>query len=165
MLDLEGAPARKATINVHITDTTRTGDNPVARWNDRPISAEQVREWLGTATSVIVRPVIDLAEHIPVDSYEIPDRHRVSVELRDHTCRFPHCVRQARSCDLDHARPHGRGGPTCPCNLVPLCRRHHRAKTHSRWRYEVTTPGTYAWTSPNGFAWQVDHRGTHPLRT
>jgi hypothetical protein len=165
MLDLEGAPARKATINVHITDTTLAGENPVARWNDRPISAEQVKEWLGSATSVVVRPVIDLAEHIPVDSYEIPDRHRLRVELRDHTCRFPHCGRKARSCDLDHARPHGRGGPTCPCNLVPLCRRHHRAKTHSRWRYEVLQPGTYAWTSPNGFTWQVDHRGTHPLRT
>jgi hypothetical protein len=165
MLDLEGAPARKATINVHITDTTLAGENPVARWNDRPISAEQVKEWLGTATSVVVRPVIDLAEHIPVDSYEIPDRHRTQVELRDHTCRFPHCGRRASRCDLDHARPHGRGGPTCPCNLVPLCRRHHRAKTHSCWRYQVTKPGTYEWTSPNGFTWQVDHRSTHPLRT
>jgi hypothetical protein len=101
MLDLEDAPARKATINVHITDSTLTGDNPVARWNNRPISAEQVKEWLGTATSIVVRPVIDLADHIPVDSYEIPDRHRQSVELRDHTCRFPHCGRKARSCDLD----------------------------------------------------------------
>jgi 5-methylcytosine-specific restriction endonuclease McrA len=165
MLDLDGAPARRATINVHITDTTLAGENSVARWNDRPISADQVREWLGTATSIVVRPVIDLAEHIPVDSYEIPDRHRVSVELRDHSCRFPQCGRQARVCDLDHARPHGRGGPTCPRNLVPLCRRHHRAKTHSRWRYEVLRPGTYQWTSPNGFTWQVDHRGTHPLRT
>jgi hypothetical protein len=165
MLDMEGAPARRATINVHITDTTLSGDNPVARWNDRPISAEQVKEWLGSATSIAVRPVIDLAEHVPVDSYEIPDRHRAAVALRDHTCRFPHCGRQARSCDLDHVRPHGRGGPTCPCNLVPLCRRHHRAKTHSEWRYAVLKPGTYAWMSPNGFGWQVDHRGTHPLRT
>jgi hypothetical protein len=101
MLDLDGAPARRATINVHITEATLTGDNPVARWNDRPISAEQVREWLGSATSVVVRPVVDLAEHVPVDSYEIPDRHRGQVELRDHTCRFPHCGRKARSCDLD----------------------------------------------------------------
>jgi hypothetical protein len=163
--DLEGAPARPATINVHITAGTLTGENPVARWNDRPIAAEQVREWLGSATSIVVRPVIDLAEHVPVTSYEIPERHRVSVELRDHTCRFPHCGRKSRACDLDHARPHGRGGPTCPCNLVPLCRRHHRAKTHSRWHYKVVRPGTYAWTSPNGFTWQVDHRGTHPLRT
>ena len=165
MLDLDGAPARRATLNIHITDTTLSGDNPVARWDDRPISAEQVKEWLGSLATVVVRPVIDLAEHIPVTSYEIPERHRIAVELRDHTCRFPHCHRRARRCDLDHARPHGRGGPTCPCNLVPLCRRHHRAKTHSRWRYEVVEPGTYRWTSPNGFDFRVDHRGTHPLRT
>ena len=137
----------------------------MARWNDRPMSVEQVREWLGSVGTVIVRPVIDLTEHIPVTSYEIPDRHRTVVELRDHTCRFPHCHRKARRCDLDHARPHGRGGPTCPCNLVPLCRRHHRAKTHSRWRYHVITPGTYQWTSPNGFDFKVDHRGTRPVRT
>ena len=30
-------------------------------------------------------------------------------------------------CDIDHAQPHAAGGVTCPCNLVPLCRRHHRA--------------------------------------
>ncbi|MFD1250667.1 HNH endonuclease, partial [Nocardioides ginsengisoli] len=77
----------------------------------------------------------------------------------------PRCGRKAKTCDLDHAKPHRKGGPTCPCNLVPLCRRHHRAKTHSRWRYKVTKPGTYTWTSPHGFLWQVDHRGTHPLRT
>ena len=165
MLDLEGAPARRATLNIHITDTTLSGDNPVARWDDRPVSAEQVKEWLGSVSTVVVRPVIDLAEHVPVTSYEIPERHRIAVELRDHTCRFPHCHRKARRCDLDHWRPHGRGGPTCPCNLVPLCRRHHRAKTHSRWRYEVIEPGTYRWTSPNGFDFRVDHRGTHPLRT
>ncbi|GAA3651497.1 hypothetical protein GCM10022237_09160 [Nocardioides ginsengisoli] len=165
MVDLDGSPGRKASINVHITPATLAGENPVARWNDRPVSAEQVREWLGGVGTVVVRPVIDLAEHIPVTSYEIPDRHRTQVELRDHACRFPHCGRKARRCDLDHARPHGRGGPTCPCNLVPLCRRHHRAKTHSEWRYEVTMPGTYQWTSLNGFGWQVDHRGTHPLRT
>ncbi|MFD1248660.1 hypothetical protein ACFQ3F_12745 [Nocardioides ginsengisoli] len=48
-------------------------DRPVGRWNDRPMSAQQVKEWLQTATTVIVRPVIDLADHIPVTSYEIPD--------------------------------------------------------------------------------------------
>ena len=109
-----------------------------------------------------MRPVIDLADHVPVTAYEIPERHRNRIVLRDHTCRFPYCTRPATACDVDHAQPHGEGGPTCPCNLVPLCRRHHRAKTHSRWRYEVTTPGTYQWTSPTGFGFRVDHRGTHP---
>ncbi|GAA3531365.1 hypothetical protein [Nocardioides daeguensis] len=52
---------------------------------------------------------------------------------------------------------------TCPCNEVPLCRRHHRAKTHSAWRYDIVMPGSYVWTSPNGFRFRVDHRGTHPV--
>ena len=163
-LDLEGAtPARAAVLNVHITDTTLAGENPVGRWDGLPVASEQIREWLATTSgTIIVRPVIDLAEHVPVTAYEVPDRHRARVVLRDHTCRFPYCTRPAMACDVDHAQPHSRGGPTCPCNLVPLCRRHHRAKTHSRWRYVATTPGTYQWTSPTGFGFRVDHRGTHP---
>ncbi|MFJ9314906.1 DUF222 domain-containing protein [Pimelobacter simplex] len=165
-LGAEASPGRKAVLNVHITDATLlgTGANPVGRWDQTPISAEQIREWLAQpGMSVTVRPVIDLAEHIPVTAYEIPDRHRQQVELRDHTCRFPYCNRAATRCDLDHATPHHRGGPTCPCNLVPLCRRHHRAKTHSQWRYQVTKIGTYLWRSPAGFRFEVSHRGTHPV--
>ncbi|WP_225869048.1 HNH endonuclease signature motif containing protein, partial [Nocardioides sp. Root79] len=71
------------------------------------------------------------------------------------TCRFPHCTRPAKRCDLDHATPHNKGGPTCPCNLVPLCRRHHRAKTHSAWDYVITSPGQYEWTSPTGLIFTV----------
>ncbi|WP_377323936.1 DUF222 domain-containing protein [Pimelobacter simplex] len=161
-LDLAGTPGRRAVLNVHITDTTLAGSNPVGRWDEQPVSAEQIREWLTRpGMSVTVRPVIDLAGHVPVTAYEIPDRHRQQVELRDHTCRFPYCTRAAMRCDLDHARPHNRGGPTCPCNLVPLCRRHHRAKTHSTWRYQVTEIGTYLWRSPSGFHFEVSHRGTH----
>ncbi|AIY16775.2 hypothetical protein KR76_08320 [Pimelobacter simplex] len=163
-LDLgpDAAPARRAVLNLHITDTTLAGSNPVGRWDQTPISAEQIREWLAQpCMSVLVRPVIDVAGHVPVTAYEIPDRHRQQVELRDHTCRFPYCTRPAMRCDLDHARPHNRGGPTCPCNLVPLCRRHHRAKTHSTWRYQVTQIGTYVWRSPSGFRFEVNHRGTH----
>ncbi|MBV6725699.1 HNH endonuclease signature motif containing protein [Nocardioides daeguensis] len=162
-------PGRKVVLNVHLTDTSLLDDtnpfaNPVGRWEEGrcPISTAQIREWLrAKGTTIIVRPVIDLADHVPVDSYEIPDRHKTRVALRDHSCRFPHCTRPAQRCDLDHARPYGEGGVTCPCNEVPLCRRHHRAKTHSAWRYDIVMPGSYVWTSPSGFRFRVDHRGTH----
>ncbi|MDQ6522047.1 HNH endonuclease [Nocardioides sp. LHD-245] len=174
---VDTVPGRKVVLNVHITDTTitdttATGDNPfgnpVGRWDEGrcPITSAQIREWLRVRhTTVIVRPVIDLADHLPVGSYEIPDRHRARVVLRDQTCRFPHCTRPATRCDLDHHRPYGEGGPTCPCNEVALCRRHHRAKTHSTWRYDIVMPATYVWTSPTGHRFRVDHRGTHPIRT
>ncbi|WP_344771660.1 DUF222 domain-containing protein, partial [Nocardioides daeguensis] len=165
-------PRRKVVLNVHLTDTSLLDDpnpfaNPVGRWEEGrcPVSTAQIREWLRAKdTTIIVRPVIDLADHVPVDSYEIPDRHRTRVILRDHSCRFPHCTRPAQRCDVDHARPYGEGGVTCPCNEVPLCRRHHRAKTHSAWRYDIVMPGSYVWTSPNGFRFRVDHRGTHPIQ-
>jgi hypothetical protein len=158
MLDLESEPSRKVTLNVHVTDTTLAGENPVGRCEETrsPVSAQQVKEWLQVpGTSIVVRPVIDLADCIPVSAYEIPDRHRRRVELRDHTCRFPNCTRPAARCDLDHAVEHNKGGPTCPCNLVPLCRRHHRAKTHSAWDYRVLSPGHYQWTSPTGLTFTV----------
>ncbi len=112
---------------------------------------------------MVVRPVVDLAYCVPVDSWEIPDRHRQRVQLRDHTCRFPGCTRRSTRCDLDHAIEHDRGGPTCPCNRVPLCRRHHRAKTFSLWRYVTVQPGHYLWLSPHGRHFHVGPRGTRAL--
>ncbi|KRA38401.1 hypothetical protein ASD81_07135 [Nocardioides sp. Root614] len=181
------SPGRKVVLNVHITDTTITGSrdgrsatsstndenpfakpdvNPVGRWDEgrAPISTAQIKEWLRARdTTVIVRPVIDLNDCVPVDSYEIPDRIRRRVELRDHACRFPWCTRPAVKCDLDHVAPHNKGGPTCPCNLVPACRRHHRAKTFSRWRYVIVLPGHYLWISPNCRHFLVGPNGTQAL--
>jgi hypothetical protein len=165
-------PGRKVELFVHLTDTALTGVSTgggcsnVGRLGNTqtPFSAEQIRQWCGQAGStVIVRPVLDLAEHVPVDSYEIPDVLRLRVELRDRTCRAPHCNRRAERCDLDHNVAHGKGGPTCPCNLVALCRRHHRAKTFGYWRYLIISPGTYLWSSPHGQHWLVDHTGTRIL--
>jgi hypothetical protein len=118
---------------------------------------------LGIAGSnVIIRPVLDLNGCQPVDSYEIPDRIRRQVTLRDHHCVFPHCTKPAERCDLDHVVPHGADGPTCPCNLAPLCRGHHRFKTSGQIGYRVLTPGTYLWTLPSG-TYLVDPTGTHDL--
>jgi len=130
-----------------------------------PISVEQVKQWLGTmpGTTVMVRPVIDLDGHQPVDSYEIPDRIRREVELRDHHCTFPYCHRPAEACDLDHVVPHAEGGPTCKCNLSPRCRGHHRFKTHGTITCRVLSPGTYLWTADNGHQWLVDPTGTYDL--
>ena len=163
---LAESPGRKVVLNVHVTDTSLAGENPVGRWEEaaRPVSTTQIREWLQTpGTTVVVRPVIDLADHVPIGSYEIPDRHRTRVVLRDQTCRFPFCGRPATRCDIDHAKPYGEGGPTCPCNEAALCRRHHRAKTHSAWDYEILIPGAYRWTSPHSHEFRVDHHGTHPI--
>ena len=159
-------PSRRAVLNLHLTDTALTGGNPLGRWGDTqtPISVEQIRQWLGDRTgTIIIRPIIDLAGCAPVDSYEIPHRHRRQVVERDHTCRFPGCPTAASRCDLDHQTPHAEGGATCPCNLIPLCRRHHRAKTFSLWRYVTITPAHYLWISPNRRFFLVSPDGTKAL--
>lgn len=43
-------------------------------------------------------------------------------------------------------------GPTCECNLVPLCRYHHRLKTHTRWRIALRPDRGVEWPTPHGRA-------------
>ena len=109
---------------------------------------------------MVVKPVIDLAEHIHVEAYEVPERLQEQVDLRDHTCVFPWCTRPARKADHDHVIPYEQGGTTSSDNIAPLCRRHHRLKTHGTWRYTMIEPGTFLWTSPHGYQFLRDHHGT-----
>jgi hypothetical protein len=108
-----------------------------------------------------VRPVLDLAEDWSVDRHDPPDGMREQVLLLHSTCVFPGCHRDSRSCDLDHVEryvPPDDGGPpgqTRPDNLAPLCRRHHRVKTHAAWSYERVGRDRFTWTSPTGHQYDV----------
>ncbi len=113
----------------------------------RPVLAEQVRAWCETAGNVTVRPVIDLADHLHVDSYESTGDLREQTILRDQTCVFPRCTRPARACDHEHCVPWPQG-LTCSANQAPMCRRHHRHKTHLGWSYETLTPGCTCGPAP-----------------
>lgn len=77
--------------------------------------------------------------------YHPTDTQRIAVEFRDRVCQAPGCVRPARSCDLDHRVPYPEG-PTAAENLQPLCRRHHRLKSH----------GFLRWSLPSGQAVSAD---------
>jgi hypothetical protein len=72
------------------------------------------------------------------------------VNIRQPTCVFPGCRRPAKQCDADHTIAYDSGGPTCLCNLAPLCRRHHRTKQAPGWALTQTTPGAMTWTTPSG---------------
>lgn len=145
-----------------------------------PITSDLLKTWLDR-TRVTVTPVLDLADAQWSPRHDPPPRMREQVVLRHRGCVFPYCGRDARSADLDHVEPwdpdHPRdpavpGDPTDPSgttpdNLAPLCRRHHRAKTHGRWRYEAlpdpftdptgdpanprpTRPPEHLWVGPHG---------------
>jgi hypothetical protein len=68
--------------------------------------------------------------------------------------------RYEHPCDCDHVTPHGAGGATCTCQVAPLCRRHHRLKTHGGWTYTTLEPGSYLWSSPHRYQYLRDHTGT-----
>ena len=153
-LDLDTTPSqRDVVLHVHVSEdaiTTPDSRLHLARVaNTRSfVDADQVRAWCGApGTTVTVKPVVDLAEHLHVDQYQVPDRLAAQATERDLTCVFPWCTRPAEACDLDHAIPYSEGGPTASDNLGPLCRRHHRLKTHhAGWGYTVLEPGSYLWS-------------------
>ena len=151
---------------MHLSETAITEDSgsvELARVENhhRILTADQIRTWCANPdTEVIVKPVIDLDEHIHVNGYEVPDRLREQVTLRDHHCVFPWCTRSARKMDADHVIPYAEGGTTASDNIAPLCRRHHRLKTHSAWTYTMLEPGSFLWSSPHGYHFLRDHHGT-----
>ena len=114
------------------------------------ITVEQLGEWCtDTNNKVTIAPVLDLNEHLHTDRYEPTRRLREQVVETHSTCVFPHCTRPSRSCDLDHIIDWPLG-PTDSLNLAPLCRGHHRHKTHGGWTYQRLGPTTFLWRSPLG---------------
>ena len=157
------AKRKKMVLHVHLSESAIRGQDPVGRSErrDRPMLVQQIRDWCGREdTHLTVLPVVDLEAHHSVGSYEIPDRLAAVVDERDKTCVFPWCSRPARRCDHDHNVADSVGGATCSCNIAPLCRHHHRMKTHTAWSYVTVEPGVYLWRSPHGYAFLRDHTGT-----
>ncbi|MDP3713199.1 MAG: hypothetical protein Q8R60_12045 [Mycobacteriales bacterium] len=93
--------------------------------------------------------------------YRPPAALRRYVQRRSITCEFPGCTVPATRCDLDHdlAWPQG---PTCQCNLGPLCRHHHRLKQTgwTKTRTEINGLPVVTWTSPTGR--QITRHSTYP---
>ncbi len=111
---------------MHLSQDAFTRDDQgVARFEgEGPITVDQVRRWLGHC-NVTVKPVIDLANQIPVDAYEVPDRLREAMQLRSPIDVFPFATNAGRNRQADHSVPYvdpGDGGPpgqTALDNLGP----------------------------------------------
>lgn len=117
-----------------------------------PLPAERIRElayqlradWSGVLVGRDGR-----ARALAEKKYRFRGRLAEFIRLRDGTCDFPACNRAAQYTDIDHTRPHDRGGPSNESNGRCRCRRHHRAKQSPYWA--VTQDGnTTTWTSDLG---------------
>ncbi len=172
------SPRSKGDVHLYLhltpedlsTDTSDTGAAVIEHLG--AATTTLLQDWLTrfaeAGAEIIVRPVLDLntstGKHsaaIAVDQHDPPQWMREIVLLRDAHCVFPACRRDSRSCDLDHITeylPTDDGGPpgqTRPDNLAPLCRTHHRIKTHTTWTYKRLDTGGYTWTSPTGHQYDV----------
>jgi hypothetical protein len=153
----------EAVIVLHVTDRDLLtggllpGRDGVARSAKLgPVLMDRLAGWIVGAGTVTVKPVLDVTTISAVDRHDPPSRMAEAVRLRDETCVYPRCGRPSSACDLDHIEaylPMDEGGPpgqTHPDNLAPLCRRHHRAKTHGSFSYRRRADGSYEWTLPTG---------------
>ena len=159
----------QVTLYLHLHESAIATGTGVGRAEGLgPVTIDQVKDWLGRS-DVTIKRVIDLDDRDSVDAYEVPDRIRETVLLRNPCCPFPWCTNLTRNKDIDHLKayqPPDEGGPpgqTAADKLGPLCRRHHRLKTHGGWTYTMPEPGIYLWRSPHGRRYLVDHTGTAAL--
>jgi hypothetical protein len=121
------------------------GHGPIPAALARRIAADRSGTWRRLVTDPLgrlidygrgtYRPPTDLAEH---------------VIARDQSCRFPHCNRTARHCEIDHRIAWSDGGHTNESNLHVLCARHHHLKHETAWQVQRLPNGDTRWTSPFG---------------
>ncbi len=161
-------PSQRSTLVVHVSRETVEAGGGVAREDAvGPLLVEQVRQLLAH-DRVRVVPVLDLVGDAGADGYEIADRMREQVRIRDPFSVFPFSTTRSVHADLDHSEPFRTGDQpmepppgqppppqTRPSNLGPFGRLEHRAKTHTGWQMIQTEPGVFEWRSPFGYRYRV----------
>jgi hypothetical protein len=162
---VRGRAAAVVQVTVPLDVLVGAEEGPAELKGYGPITAGQAREIAFAPGTIWRRLITDpgsglLVKVDPTTYRPTADAER-QVIARDQYCAFPSCRMPAHRCDVDHVEPfdHERpeaGGLTVPENLQPLCRRHHRLKTHHpRWRVtRDPRTGIASWTSPTGHTYR-----------
>jgi len=118
---------------------------------------------------VTIKPVINLAEHLTSDRYEVPTAIAERLHLAKPHDVFPYAESLSRRQDQDHStawQPDADHDQTHLGNLAHLTRHHHRIKTHAPgWRTWQLDDHTHLWRTPHGRYRLVDQHGTHTIQT
>lgn len=154
-----------ATVYVHVAEETLLTGRGTARVEDVGALPATMLAFLLGHDRITLAPVIRPLASVAVDSYEIPQRIRNQVLLRDPVEIFPFSARSARRKQLDHTSPWrpGRKHQTRAANLGALSTKAHRGKTHGGWQLDQPRPGIFWWTSPAGHQYRVGPNGTIPM--
>ena len=158
----------RTTLYVHTTLdqlTAPTDASGVARVEELgPFTRRQLIRLLGHE-HITLKPVIDLADSVAADCYEVPTAMAEQVHLIKPADVFPHASSVSRRQDNDHTisyQPDGPPGQTRVANIGHMVRRHHRVKTHAPGWTLTQLPGNrYLWVTPHGRYRITDAAGTH----
>lgn len=159
----------RAVLYVHLHEAALHGVDAVSRAEGLgPLSLAQLQRLLGRRR-LTIRPVIDLNDRVRRTSYEHPESLKERVHLVTGGDYWPYAVSTSRRVDYDHPTPYRSSAdpPSRPQtgthNSGPLGRRHHRWKTHAGYRSRQSGDGRYAWLTPHGLGFLVDHHGTRSI--
>ncbi len=154
-------------LYVHLAAGT---DSPVARVEGTaPVTTGWVRDHLGPRCRFTITPVLDPLHQVPVDAYEIPQRHQHATHLLTPADTFPFAANTTRKRQIDHTIPwteeRAAAGEKLSRigNYGPMVTFHHRIKTHGHWSVRQPFPGIYLWRDPHGAMYLIDHTGTRRL--
>jgi len=161
----------RVVLHFHLSEAALGTGQAIVRPEDGgPLTFDELVEFLArTGCPVRIQPVLDPTEVAPIDGYEIPQRLRAAVRVRQIADVFPFGTCLSPSMDLDHTDryvPMDYGGPpgqTRLGNLGPMGRPGHRAETHGGWRKRQPEPGYFVHRSPTGYVYLVTNQGTLAL--
>jgi hypothetical protein len=155
---LPKAHGRRVEVQVVIDAASLFGlaDNPAQLDGYGPIPAQVARELAADASwrRLVTDPVSGYLLDFGRTTYRPPKRLTDYLIARDRVCAMVGCNRPATVCDADHGVPYQRGGRTSAATMLMLCRRHHRLKTHGRWRPRLEADGTIVWVSAAGHGYR-----------
>jgi hypothetical protein len=145
----------RATVQVTVPVLTLLGrsEEPGQLEGYGPIDPDTARRLAGGASSftrLLTHPETGVVLSVGKTRYKVPKPLKRWLEVRDGTCRFPGCNREARRSDLDHSLDWQFDGPTDHDNLAHLYPRHHALKSETGWRLKHDAGGTLTWTAPSG---------------
>ncbi|WP_022887639.1 HNH endonuclease signature motif containing protein [Glaciibacter superstes] len=126
-----------------------------------PIDPDTARDLAAKCPSfvrILTHPETGAVLSVGRDRYLVPADLRRLLQLRDGTCRFPGCSRQAALCDVDHSSDWGYGGETEHINLAHLCKSDHTLKHGAGWKTKQADDGSgnVEWTTPTGHRYETE---------
>ena len=157
----DGTSGIRPTVMVTVPVLTLLGlsEEPACLDGYGPIDAVTARELAGHApsfTRLLTHPETGAVLSVGKKHYTVPTDMRTWLRVRDGTCRFPGCNRNAKYSDVDHTTAWEHDGETRTDNLAHLCPKHHKLKHETGWNLSQGDDGVLVWVSPSGHRYTTE---------